>query len=90
MMRSQSVLYMSQPSIVVTLDIMHERQSTNRKEEKKQNVNANLQSMYEVEGAEKGRRKIAYRNNPVGGPIHSPNRPHRSPKAKASETGIAI
>lgn len=79
MTRSQFVLYISQPSIVVTLKIVHEQQSKRERERKL--------DVYEREGWEKN---FSYRKSPVGGPIHSPKRPHRSPNAKPSETGIAI
>jgi hypothetical protein len=80
---SQFVLYMSQPSIVVTLKIVHEQQSKRERERKVR---------YGIKVCTKrvGKGDSSYRKSPVGGPIHSPKRPHRSPKAKPSETGIAI
>jgi hypothetical protein len=76
---------MSQPSIVVTLKIVHEQQSKREREEK---VRCGIRMRRKKEGL--GKEIFSYRKSPVGGPIHSPKRPHRSPNAKLSETGIAI
>jgi hypothetical protein len=75
---------MSQPSIVVTLKIAHEQQSK-REREKEVRFGIRMCTKRRV-----GKKNFSYRKSPVGGPIHNPKRPHRSPKAKLSETGIAI